>query len=144
MSLGDDIFNEYEARKLPLVPVRAFGRDLFIRHWSAHLRAVWETLVFDTDGKAKATVRHGNSLPATVVISLTDETGKAVFYALTEHDEMVMTFEQIVEQYALAVARVRHLDSVEMEKVFQAATKINVLDKDLVEQAEKNSALALS
>lgn len=135
--LSDDIFANWDARKMQPAPVEAFGKTLFVRKWSARTRAIWEALVFTTDGKSKA--RREHFLPATVVCSLIDDKGVTVFVALKAEDELVMEFDQVVDVYSAMVSMVSQLDAVELERVYNAAAKLNGLEKDQVGNAEKNS-----
>lgn len=103
--------------KRPLLPVQAFGEDLFVRRMSGRERDAYETSLVEVRGN-KRSVNLTNLRARLAVLCLVDADGKRIFTD-ADADEL------------------GHGDCTELNKVYEAAKDWNGLDR--VEDAEKNS-----
>jgi hypothetical protein len=123
-----------DKKKFVDVPIKEWGGDVRIRELSASERDMWEsegilTEVGDPDetGAQKVTAKFNpkHVRARLVVRCIVDANGKRMF----ADDE---------------VAAVGSLSASTVEKLFEAAKKINAIDAKDIEELEKNSDAALS
>ena len=105
--------------KRPLLPITVWGKDLFIRRMSGRERDAYESSLVQVKGKSRS-VNLVNLRARLAVLCLVDEEGKRVF---TDGD---------ADELGLG-------DCVELDKIYTAAREHNGLDKEELDDAEKNS-----
>lgn len=103
----------------PVAPVKFCGHDLFVKKMTGKERDRYEKSRWK-QVKDKFVLELDNTRAKLVTVTLCDENGKRVFNDID-------------------VDRVGELDHEELDRAYEAAIKLNGLDKAAIEDAEKNS-----
>jgi len=114
MSLKDKIIEAARLATSKLTAVKVWGEDAHIRVMSGTERDQWESQILDNGKVVKEQFRA-----KLLVKVLADETGKRLF-----SDDEIGTLSS--------------MDSVELDRLYSIASKVNGLSKDDVDQLTKN------
>lgn len=141
MGLRDDILGFKPPDRFR--PIEAFGKNLSVRVLHGWERDLYESsrqvINFEAEGrrpKMDARMNLHNIRARLVVLALGDEDGNRVFDGTTldRHGNLVFNEPE--------VRAVGELDGRELDKVFEAASRLNGLNREALEDAEKNSGPA--